>query len=187
MATVRPYNTKDKSAVREICLETGPSDAREPNMASVLLACYCDYYIENEADNCFVLVDENDTAVGYILCAEDFKSYAPVFLKTYVLRAAKAGVLKGIYAHLTTFAQRFYAKRYPAHLHINLLPDYRRQGWGSVLVDSLRAALKAKNVPGLMLAVNAGNKGAVAFYKKCGFHIIRSLPGFKVMGMELTE
>ena len=29
MATVRPYNTKDKSAVREICLETGPSNARD--------------------------------------------------------------------------------------------------------------------------------------------------------------
>ena len=185
MAIVRPYNEKDKDNVREICLATGPQNAHEPKHRAMLLACFCDYYVEKEPENCFVLADDNDNAVGYILCAENFKRYKSTFCKEYIGRSRKGGVFNGIYARFTTVPQHFYAKKYPAHLHIDILPAYQRQGWGSVMMDALTGHLRAKKIPAVMLVVGAGNKKGVHFYKKYGFVVIRNIFGFVAMGLDL--
>ena len=114
MAIVRPYEPKDKENVREVCLATGPKNAYEPKERILLLACFCDYYIENEPENCFVVADDADNAVGYIFCARDAKTYYKRFKAKYVGQATKASVGKGIMARFTTVPVRFYAKKYPA-------------------------------------------------------------------------
>jgi ribosomal protein S18 acetylase RimI-like enzyme len=58
---------------------------------------------------------------------------------------------------------------YPAHLHIDLLPEAQRRGLGRRLVDVLCAALADQGVPGVHLGYDPGNTSARAFYDRLGF------------------
>ncbi|NLX93507.1 MAG: GNAT family N-acetyltransferase [Clostridiales bacterium] len=185
MARVRPYECKDQPAVQGVCIATGPANANKPEVRARLLACFCDYYVEKEPENCFVLADDDANAVGYILCAENFGRYYTAFCKEYVGRARQGGLVNGISAWFTTLPQHFYAKKYPAHLHIDILPAYQRQGWGTVLMDTLTNHLRAKKIPAVMLVVGAGNKKGISFYKKYGFVQVKNIFGFVAMALKL--
>lgn len=60
---------------------------------------------------------------------------------------------------------------FPAHLHINLLPDYQRRGWGAQLIGALveRLQEEEEECRGVYLGVGASNTGAVKFYECNGF------------------
>ena len=75
MEKIRPYQEKDFDRVRKICLENA-GDTRTEEQKIFILSTYCDYYIEQEPENCFVAVNENDEAVGYI-----FVRKTSIFLK----------------------------------------------------------------------------------------------------------
>ena len=63
---------------------------------------------------------------------------------------------------------------YPAHLHIDLLPELQGLGFGRRLIDTLRAALAARGVAAVHLGMDAANTGARAFYARLGFHELPS-------------
>ena len=58
---------------------------------------------------------------------------------------------------------------YPAHLHINLLPEYQGKGFGTLMINSLLDELKEKKVKSIMLLADAENTGAIRFYERNGF------------------
>jgi GNAT superfamily N-acetyltransferase len=58
--------------------------------------------------------------------------------------------------------------RYPAHLHIGLIPDWRRQGIGTALMSEFERYLQQKNVPGYHLYASSFHPMGVAFYRKLG-------------------
>ena len=60
-------------------------------------------------------------------------------------------------------------QKWPAHLQINILPEYQRQGWGRVLVEIVVGELRREGVRGVHLAVHAENRGAEEFFTKLGF------------------
>jgi hypothetical protein len=67
--TVRPYEPRDREAVREICRSTGMKG--DPTFrffedAEVLVAIYADYYLEHEAENCFVAEVDGKVVVVYL-------------------------------------------------------------------------------------------------------------------------
>lgn len=173
---IRPYEEKDKENVRFICLNSEGECKMTKNEQKYILTTYCDYYIENEGRNCFVAVDDNDTAIAYIICTEDYDSYKVVFDKEYVPRIDESMIVWGFNAQKgalgSTKLQDKYKKDFPAHLHIDVLPEYHRQGIGHKLVDALSAHLKLKGVCGVMLTVGAGNERGQAFYRKYGFEFI---------------
>ena len=73
---------------------------------------------------------------------------------------------------------------FPAHLHIDLLPEAQRQGLGRRLVDTLRAALAARGVPGIHLGYASTNVAARAFYDRLGFQELpSSRPDAPLMGI----
>ncbi len=187
MTTIRPYRQTDKQRVQMVCMHTGPAAARvESPEKTQLLATYCDYYIEREPNNCFVVADEHDEAVGYIFCAENYWRYRGRFLKEYVPRVKGLGFSKQAECRGSAFLPMWYSKKYPAHLHIDILDDYQRQGLGSKLMDTLTAHLRKKGVKGVMLVVGEGNQKGRNFYKKYGFKEELVLPVGVVMGLELT-
>lgn len=61
---------------------------------------------------------------------------------------------------------------YPAHLHIDLLPEYQRQGHGRTLMDALLDARHRKQVSAVHLGMATTNTAARAFYDRLGFHEI---------------
>ena len=172
--TVRPYENEDFESVQYVCLGSVGKENASEYERNFLLNTYCNYYLEHEPHNCFVVSDKNNKVIGYILCAENFDSFSKIFLEKYATKALK---FKGIYRIASTLSigeQKKFKTNYPAHLHIDILPEYHHKGLGRQLINTLIEHLKLKGVKGVMLSVFIGNKGAIKFYEKCGFTRIKT-------------
>lgn len=182
---VVPYCEKYRQQVQNICLTTGPSEAlTDSTVGSCILSNYCNYYIENEPEHCFILLDEEDNAQGYILCAADYRVYRSRFASYAGVVRSKGGMM---FAEMLgeQIALRFFGRRYPAHLHIDISEEYTGKGWGTELMNALISRLESEGVRGIMLIVGAGNKGAIRFYTRHGFRTLISAAGGRVMGRKL--
>ncbi len=183
--SIRPYESKDKNDVHFVCLNSeGPckSTSRGINFA---LAVYCDYYIEKEPENCFVATDENDKPVGYIICAEDFDSFRSCFEDEYCTRIKKWEFRRKKSALRSIVPHEKYKLEYPAHLHIDILPEYQRMGLGHKLTDVLTEHLAKKSVKGVMLTTWIKNTKGRGFYDKYGFTLLEETKNCAVYGKKL--
>ena len=57
-------------------------------------------------------------------------------------------------------------------LNIGIDPDFKRQGYGTGLLNHLIEELRKRNISEILLEVRAGNKSAIQFYKRQGFEEI---------------
>lgn len=185
MMIIRKYESKDFDDVRYTCLNSDEL-ADEGNLAEFVLHTFCDYYLEREPENCFVL-DDDGRAVGYIICAENYDSYKEIFDKDYLPLNKNLGDDLYKWACESTVLQNKYKADYPAHLHIDLLPPYQRQGWGGKLLEALFAHLKSKGIKGVMLTTGTENIKGGNFYKKYGFEILEVLGTDVAYGMKLNK
>ena len=62
-----------------------------------------------------------------------------------------------------------FVEKYPAHFHIDLLPDSQRVGLGRKLMDTFLAAVKGAGANGVYCGMVATNIDAAKFYAKLGF------------------
>ena len=184
MITIRPYQKKDFRYVQDICVATSwLADNDTPTNRALLCAMYCDYYLDNQAEHCFVAVDENDIPVGYILCAVDTDNYEEQMVENYLPLVRKLSTKQYFEFNAgLKISQRYVRSGYTAHLHIDILPDYHRRGIGTQLVSTLENHLKELFVEGLHLVCSAKNESARAFYQKVGFQDIDYIIGAVVYG-----
>ncbi|KAI0638294.1 hypothetical protein C8Q77DRAFT_423463 [Trametes polyzona] len=70
-------------------------------------------------------------------------------------------------------------EQYPAHLHINLLPECRGRGLGRELIERLCEALRRKGSRGVHLAAGDNNDDAAIFYTKIGFAEVPAEEGLR--------
>ena len=66
------------------------------------------------------------------------------------------------------------AARFPAHLHLALLPQARGEGLGRRLLEDYLARARARGVPGLQLATTDRHTAAVRLYRAVGFETYRA-------------
>lgn len=185
MLEIKRFEEKYFGDVRRVCVNTGPAEAKtDPAEKDKLLAVYCDYYCEKEPLNAFVLVDENDTAQGYIFCAEDAKKYRKGFAP-YMQKLRGYGIGSCVIPLGEQFIYGFFSKKYPAHLHIDINAGFTGNGNGTRMMTALLEHLKSKGVKGVMLIVGSHNTAAIRFYKRNGFKILCSLCGGTAMAKEL--
>lgn len=59
--------------------------------------------------------------------------------------------------------------KYPAHMHIDILEQYQRKGWGSKLIHALFEAVKSEGAVGIHLDMVRWNTTGKNFYEKIGF------------------
>jgi len=57
-------------------------------------------------------------------------------------------------------------------LNIGIDTDFKRQGYGTGLINHLIEELRKRNICKILLEVRTGNKSAIQFYKKQGFEKI---------------
>lgn len=185
MYSIRNFNSKDTEYLKKICIETAKDIFRGKKITErALVDVYCRYYIEQEPENCFVVVDEHDKAKGYILCAQNYDSYKKIFKENYLKTWNPVTLIMGNFAMKSI---KDYVKEYPSHLHIDLLPECQGQGYGRKLVEALIVHLREKKINGLMLHVSVDNDGAISFYKKCGFKVLHAEKHDVLMGIKLME
>ena len=56
--------------------------------------------------------------------------------------------------------------------NIGIDPDFKRQGYGTALLNHLIEELRKRDIGEIFLEVRAGNKSAIQFYKRQGFEEI---------------
>lgn len=184
MVSVRKYESKDYEGVQFACLNSEGPTTDSPETQEFILTTFCNYYIENEPHNCFVL-DDDGKAVGYVICAENFDEFKPVFDADYLPLTEKWGADRYEWASTAYVLQEKYKDIYPAHLHIDILPEYHRKGCGGKLINALFDHLRSKGIKGVMLTVGSRNFTGIGFYKKYGFELVEEWEDDIAFGMKL--
>ncbi|NUP51479.1 MAG: GNAT family N-acetyltransferase [Catenulispora sp.] len=183
--TVRLYRPEDRDAVYDICIRTGYNggDAREVYRDHDLLPdMFAGPYTVLEPDLAFVL-DDGGRAVGYVVGTSDTARFArdfrerwlPTVADRHPLPQGEPTTLEESMTALLYRPEHMLAPEaadYPAHLHIDLLPDYQGRGFGRILLTTLFAALDKAGAARVHLVMATANTAARAFYDRLGFHEI---------------
>jgi ribosomal protein S18 acetylase RimI-like enzyme len=198
----RPYRRDDHHAVCNILHVTGflGEDLAGTGLFNdrrLFALVNIEGYLRFQASNCFVAVDELDgKVVGYIIGAADSKRYERIFKSRMYWRLALRCFLVSwwkypeSYRHVLTWARGHsdaaepFFSDYPAHLHINVLPDYQRRGIGEGLIQRFEERISAQGVAGVHLGTSNRNRKALPFYGKHGYVVLVERPGTFWRGVE---
>lgn len=179
--TIRRATTKDLEMMRRVCLLTGDSgrDATGRWSDDGLLP---DVYLEpytTYPDGLAWVVDEGDGPIGYVVGVADTAAFANWWSRTWVAEfVARHGLAAQNDDEAWLFAggtqpelmcARADLSTYPAHLHVDLLPEGQGRGLGRLLLRTLGQELVRRRVPGVHLGVGEDNRNAAAFYQRLGF------------------
>ncbi len=167
---IRKYLEKDRERMRKICLETSSGFETE-KAREALYVMYCDYYINEHPDTCFVVTNDLDEAIGYVISAPDFKEYKRIFKEKYQKHLNEVSPLRGILHKANILLCSALSKEYPAHLHVDILEEGQRKGYGTLLMNALFEELRGRGIKGVHLCCGSHNAKGVNFYKKYGFEI----------------
>lgn len=183
---IRPYEAADEAAVRRVCLLTGDNGGdgtalySDPDLLSDIFAI--PYTVLNP-ETCFVAVDAGSgRVVGYIVGTPDSAQFVERFQQEWLPQVAGrhqeppevpdfTGDVQGAMAwrlHHQSADSRVVGD-YPAHLHIDLLPEAQGRGGGRALMERFLDAARAHGADGVHLYVATSNANARAFYAKLGF------------------
>jgi ribosomal protein S18 acetylase RimI-like enzyme len=198
MPHIRPFRVGDEGALARICLLTADAGADATGIFeddSIWAEVFVLPYVHRHPDLAFVVEADDGRVVGYIVCAPDSDEFEDWFHdqwwpqrgarwpKPSAERSPQDGTL--IYAYGRRSGVEPYGAEYPAHLHIDLLPELQGQGWGRRLIETLVTVLRERGVTGLHLVAASANAGALAFYPRVGFTAIPSHAGVQAFAMHL--
>ena len=191
MPEIRPYRAADRDAVARICLLTaaGGGDATGVYSDDTLMPeVFALPYVEYAPELAFVVAD-GDRVLGYVLGVADTAAFIEWWKREWTPGfAARHPSVEPPTADDPAFTEAELIDAgldpermriaelvdYPAHLHIDLLPELQGMGFGRRLIDTLRAALAMRGVAAVHLGMDAANTGARAFYDRLGFHELPS-------------
>jgi ribosomal protein S18 acetylase RimI-like enzyme len=196
--TVRKAEKKDENDIGRICFLT--SDRCNDDRYRELVGLHWTIpYIRFEADNCFVIVGEDNVAVGYVLASQDARSFRRLFR-----RRMKKDIHNTLNKQRKSFHPFAYFREYitsvryletvpvgtdrkfPAHLHIDILPGCQGVGFGQLLMNKILDHLKDTGCTGIHLGVGNENTGAIRFYERNGFKLLKKrVIGVSYFGLKL--
>ncbi|KAF8238816.1 acyl-CoA N-acyltransferase [Tricholoma matsutake] len=182
--TIRKATEADTPALSRICLLTanaGKSAEHLHEYGELPGLVFSVPYVKLPTTWAFVLVDESDEAVGYIVGSTDTRAYEkyaaqhwwPQLAEKYPPSLAIKPDDKrymNLFQKMSTVPDANIAFA-AAHLHINILEKYQRQGWGRKLITTAVEYLKGRDMKGagVCLGLNPRNLEARKFYKRVGF------------------
>ncbi|KAI0832478.1 acyl-CoA N-acyltransferase [Trametes gibbosa] len=200
---LREVRPSDSPTLNRICLLTGDAGkSAEPlhTFGELIGLVYAEPYAHLPTAFGFVMVDplKDDAVVGYILGTYDTRTFEQHASDEWFPRVrAKYTYPPETNAGATDADKRYITILYnpspapqaaidfsPAHLHIDILPGYQRQGWGRTLTARAVQYLRdERGLKKLWLGLDPRNDAAKRFYERLGFH---DLPGAPVgtMGLE---
>jgi ribosomal protein S18 acetylase RimI-like enzyme len=189
---IRPARLDDLPAIYRVCHETGLPSNGETRAPELLGHVYAGPYVVGPATRSVVVVDEAGVA-GYLLCATDTEAFErwqdehwwPALrddLPLDVPGRSRADQEIVDLIHEPPRVARWIVERYPAHLHIDLLPRLQGAGWGPRLISGLLDDLAASGIHGVHLDVGDDNARALRVYGRLGFEELVRGPDSVIMG-----
>jgi len=198
---IRLFRRGDEAALGEICVRTaaaGQDAAGQLSDDEIWPAIFAWPYAHRHPDIAFVVETDDARVAGYVVGAPDTDAFETWFAQRWWPRYARrwprpadrdtleADILSLAYERGGS-ANRWQAAGYPAHLHIDLLPELQGQGWGRRLIGAFVERLRGRGVPGVHLVADAANTGAAWFYPRVGFHPLPAEEGSRAFGMRLPR
>jgi ribosomal protein S18 acetylase RimI-like enzyme len=182
--TIRKATEADAPALSRICLLTanaGTSAEHLHDYGELPGLVFSVPYVRLPTTWAFVLVNESDEAVGYIVGSTDTRAYEkyatehwwPALAEKYPPSLAVKPEDKrymDMFQNMTAVPEANIAFAAP-HLHINILEKYQRAGWGRKLITTAIEYLRGQDVggAGVCLGMDPRNSEAKKFYKRMGF------------------
>ncbi|KAF5333706.1 hypothetical protein D9611_002390 [Ephemerocybe angulata] len=198
---IRQALEQDEPSLSKICLLTadaGNSAEHLHDYPELPGLVYAIPYIKLPTTWGFVLEDQTtNKVVGYILGTKDtrtYESYAtehwwpPLALKYAPDAASKPGdvyytnLLRNMYTVSEANVQFS-----PAHLHIDILPEYQRKGLGRKLIGRAVEYLRGEGLEGVWVGLDPRNLAVRVFYEKLGFKQIDGAPDVHQLGLRLAD
>jgi len=190
---IRRYIPTDRESVRRICCETANLGRPIENIfrdRRVLADLLTRYYTDWTARFCWV-AEAGGRVIGYLSGCLNTRHFfwvmavriAPLILLESLLRGSffsrqgrhllslgtKSLIMGG-------FFRRIPLNEYPAHLHIDILPEFRRKQIGRQLIEKFFDQCRAAGIPGVHLSTRDDNKGGRDFFISMGFKQHNSYP-----------
>jgi ribosomal protein S18 acetylase RimI-like enzyme len=184
VAEIRRYQAGDLEDLYRICLATGWAGAdasgvyEDPKLVGNVYAA--PYGVL--APECALVAEDPDGVAGYILGAVDTAAFEvraeaawwPALRRRYrdpkdvpaAERSPDQRLARLIHRPSVTPADL--VARFPAHLHIDLLPRLQGQGLGRRMMDAWLELAKSMGATGAHLGVGTANQRAVRFYRAYG-------------------
>lgn len=141
---IRQFRPGDEPFLSDICLKTADAGADATGVlpdGELWAHIFALPYAERHPDLAFVVANDADEPVGYVLGTDDTDAFEDWFANEYWPRlterfpnpsdddeSREAGLLK--YAYARRAGAEPYGTDHPAHLHIDLLPEAQGAGWG---------------------------------------------------------
>jgi len=184
--TIRSYQAQDYQGVRDVCCATGLLG--EPvvkvfNDEEIFADLFTKYYTDVEPESAFVMENQGKI-VGYVLGCRDRRKLRKYFL----VKILPQIVPKIIWRYFTRYnpQERKWVRRVAfdgikggfcsspgsAHLHIDLLKEYRGLGVGKTLINKFFQHMRDKGVDKIYGGVWSFNdRKTKDLYRKLGFQI----------------
>ena len=192
---LRPATSADLPALYEVCLRTGDAgdDASEQfDDPDLLGSVYVGPYVTLDGTIALAALDD-DGVGGYVLAAIDTADFAvacerewwPALRRRYPLPEHPTGRRDDeliAHIHHPPLMPAAAIERYPAHLHIDLLPRMQGGRNGRRMIETLVAELQHAGVSGVHLGVAAQNARAIGFYEHLGFTTLHEDDTGRLMG-----
>lgn len=143
-----------------------------------------------EPEYCFVVDNGEGRAVGYIIGTPDTANFVRKNGETFIPYLIAEGIhplgpdepcgwnvnlpntLRSIMhprSDLLHEDEPDLLRDYPAHIHIDVLPDYQRRGFGRKLIETFNATVKKEGAKGVHLIMAQANVEAGSFYVATGW------------------
>jgi ribosomal protein S18 acetylase RimI-like enzyme len=210
-----PADSAAVSRICLLTADAGVSAAPLHTIGELPGLMYAEPYVHLPGCYGFVLVDPSvevdGGVVGYVLGSVDTRMFEyirlsdwfPPYLEKYPLSAIDAEVTADTPIHLRdlTLQDKHYIRTIhnphiaedtqiafsPAHLHIDILPEYQRQGWGRKLIGrAIKYLREEKGLDRLWLGMDPRNANAKKFYTRLGFLEIPNTP-YGTLGLKFED
>lgn len=193
---LRQAHLTDLPYVYEICHRTGAQGqdaSAEVGDRALLGQIFAAPYLVYNPRWCWLATDRG-LPVGYLLTTPDTRAFTewtashwyPGLRNLYPLPVPEG--LSDLESHMRALVHEPYdlpevAEEYPAHLHIDLLPQAQGHRLGTRLLELFVAQCRTEGVKGIHLGVTYRNPGAITFYQKLGFSTLAETDWGLYMGL----
>jgi len=195
--SIRSFKESDLPALYEICLKTGDSgkDASSIYKDPKLLGhFYAAPYAILKTKLVYILA-KDDVPIGYIIGTDDSQEFFRITEEKWFPQLRRQyslpnGTDNSPDARIIRLIHKGHVPRpellsYPAHLHIDILPEGQGKGMGRKLIEVFKNKLIEMNVTALHLEVGKRNTDAIKFYEKVGFNLIKEFEYSMAFGVKL--
>jgi ribosomal protein S18 acetylase RimI-like enzyme len=191
---IRPYEPRDREAVRAICLETayggGGEGVIDPGLlVDLMTRAYTDF-----AAGSLLVAEREARVVGYLAGGFDEEALRRIQVRRVVPAAVARALGRGLlwrrelwrllgdlpgYLSAARKGEAPDEEGYPGHLHINLRAEARGAALGSRMVERFLREARERGLPGVRAVVYETNVPARRFFERLGFQPLGRQPAFK--------